>query len=108
MQTSAKSYFIDSPNNFVDPKLKKLSTTLGNIFLDIPKILNISSDHSSFLGLKIIVLEALVISVRWELPSVKFHNNQVSIVPNKRLSFLRLFFAIETLSKIHFIFVAEK
>ena len=57
---------------------------------------------------KSIVLEALLTSVTWQPPLVRFQMSQVSTVPNLSFPASALALAPGTLSRIHLILVALK
>ena len=64
--------------------------TSGRVSLGIPNFFKSSSSHFVSLILKIIVREALPISVAWTAPPVSFHISQLSTVPKQTLPFLTL------------------
>ncbi len=92
----------------VFPKLSAEFFTSGNIPFGIFNFCKISLSHLLLLILNNMVLLALVASVKCCLPLVNFQIKKVSTVPNNKLLVFSNFFETLTLSKIHFILVAEK
>ena len=78
------------------------------MFCGMSKSFNKSSSHFSVLMLNNKVREAFVTSVTCVSPPVRFQIIHVSTVPKSKSPLMAFFRAPETLSRIHFILVAEK
>ena len=82
--------------------------TFGIMERGMPKSSSSSSSHSNVLMLKSIVLEALLTSVTWTSPLVRFHTSHESTVPKRSSPASARALAPGTFSRIQRIFVAEK
>ena len=70
------------PKSVVSPYTSLLERTSGSIDLGTPKIASSSSSQSPLAMLYSIVRDALLASVTWTLPPVRFQTSQESTVPN--------------------------
>ncbi len=99
---------MDASSSVVWPYTSLDERTCGSIERGTLRILSSSSSQSPLRMSNSIVRDALVASVTWTLPPVRFHTSHASTVPNASSPAFAFARAPFTLSRIHWTLVPEK